>query len=94
MKALVRDAEDENQDVYPDAREEDFGEPLEENVLKLEIEIDSYERWREGAAYCYNKRFCGNSSATFFRKMKRVAEGEALDRKAEKEHLPMAHYFR
>jgi hypothetical protein len=94
LKALVRDAEDENQDVYPDAREEDFGEPLEENVLKLEIEIDSYERWREGAAYCYNKRFCGNSSATFFRKMKRVAEGEALDRKAEKEHLPMAHYFR
>jgi hypothetical protein len=64
LRGLVRDAEDENQDVYPDAREEDFGEPLEKNVLKLEIKIDNYERWCEGASNCSNKRFCGNSSAT------------------------------
>jgi hypothetical protein len=38
LRGLVRDAEDENQDIYPDARKEDFGGPLEENVLKLKIE--------------------------------------------------------
>jgi hypothetical protein len=91
-RGLVRDAEDEGPDLFPDAMEEDFGVPLEENAIRLEVEIQRYEKWRNGAD-CSNKRFCGNSRPTFYRKMKSVAENEALDSKAAKEHLPMSHYF-
>jgi hypothetical protein len=62
LRGLVRDAEDVSQDVYPDAREEDLGEPLEENVMRLEIEIDTYERWR--SRHCQSTWYKGQHTYT------------------------------
>lgn len=74
--------------------EADFEIPLEENMEQLEIEVEEHEekRWRK-IGESSNKKFCGNSRPTFYRKRKAVADGLALDRKAANNTLPLSHFF-
>jgi hypothetical protein len=92
-RALMKIVVDEGFDEFRDEIEEDFGIPLIENMEQLEIEVEEHEkRWKK-VGESLNKRFCGNSRATYYRNKSKVSDGLALDLKAASNTFPLSHFF-